>query len=374
MTLSYPLTWLEINTKAILHNIKEIKKLLPRQTKFMAVIKANAYGHGLLKVGKAVEKHCDYLAVFDFKDAITLRQNGIKLPLMVLGTAPEECLSDALKFDIEITISSFTALQKLIKFSQQKKSAKKIQVHICADTGMGRDGFLFKDAKLLLSKLKNQKNFIIKGFYTHFSAVDEAALEQHTQKQISEFASWKKALAEVEIKPIFHQSASAATIRGIETDIARVGIALYGLWPSLEIRDNLKNKLELKPALSWKARIIDIRNLPKNSPISYGLTHKLKRDSKLAVLPIGYYDGVPRITSSKGHFLVKGKKVPQIGRITMNMVVLDVTDLSGVKVGDIVTIIGVDGKNHITAEDWGNWAQTIAYEITTRLNADMVRL
>jgi alanine racemase len=363
-------TWLEISKSALQNNIAQIKKNLSKKTKFMAVVKANAYGHGLLEVVNSVEEKVDYLAVYSFDDAILLRKKKISKPILVLGWIFPIQIELAIKNNIEVTVSTFEVLLAI----QKIKTKKKLAIHLCVDTGLGRDGFVLSDVTKVLTFLKNS-NLEVKGLYAHFSCADDSSFNSYTKKQIDELLVWKKSLAEIGLKPLTHHFASSGTfLPHLENfDMARVGISLYGLWPSKEIQNSHQNKIKLKPALSWKALISEVKFLPKGSAISYGCTHILKRDSKIAILPIGYYDGIFRISSNKGMVLVNGVKVPQIGRVTMNIIVLDVTDVKKVKVGDIATIIGGDKKENISADDWANWAQTSNYEIVTRINSAMDR-
>lgn len=360
------LTWLEISKKSLLNNISEIRKRLAPQQKFMAVVKANAYGHGLFEVVNSIKNKVDYLAVYDFEDAILLRKKGVKTPILVLSRIFAEQVDLAIKHKIEVTVTSFDIL------SLQKN----LQVHICVDTGLGRDGFAFSDLKKVMKILKNSP-LQIKGLYAHFAAADEAKKNSYTQKQIEELLLWKKEFAALGIKPLVHHAASAGVFFPKifpDFDLARIGIALYGLWPSQEIKKREEKKTKLLPVLSWKAKIIEVKSLPKGSAISYNCTNILQRDSKIAVLPIGYFDGISRVSSNAGFVIVKGKKVPQIGRITMNLIVLDVTDIADVKVGDVATIIGREGKVEITADDWGKWGQTSCYEVVTRINSKLKRI
>ncbi len=367
-------TWLEISKSALLNNVAEIKKNLSRQTKFMAVVKANAYGHGLLEVVNAVKSKVDYFAVYDFNDAVFLRSKRIVKPILTLGRLLPEQIKLAIKNNIEVTISTFDVLEAAKKIP----GTKQLMIHICVDTGLGRDGFVASDIKKLAELLQNknlQKNIEVKGLYAHFASSDDSNSDSYTKNQITCLKKWQKSLVEIGLNPMVHHGASAAILTKVATnfDIARIGVALYGLWPSEEVMASCKNKNKLLPALAWKAQIAEVKNLPKGSAISYNSTHVLKRDSKIAVLPIGYFDGIPRITSNKSFVLVNGKKAPQIGRVTMNLIVIDVTDVGPVKAGDVVTIIGCDKKAEISADDWATWAQTSNYEIVTRINSNLSR-
>ena len=364
-------TWLEISKSALHGNVVAIKKNLLKRQKFMAVVKANAYGHGLLEVVSALKNDVDYLAVFDFFDAVFLRQKKISKPILVLGKTLPSQIPLALKHDIEITVSTFDLLQAAKKISGKKK----LKIHLCVDTGMHRDGFVFSEMKKVLEFLP-QKNLEVAGLYAHFASADEAKFLAYTKKQISELKIWQKELRKIGLKPLTHLAASAGAFLGklIEDfDLVRVGVSCYGLWASNELKNSKQKKTKLQPALSWKALISEVKFLPKGSAISYGCTHILARDSKLAIIPIGYFEGISRVSSNCGFALVGGKKVPQIGRVTMNMIVLDVTDVALVKAGDVATIIGRDGKEEITADDWAAWSQTSNYEIVTRLGSHLER-
>ena len=355
------LTWLEISKKALLKNISQIKKILPKKTKFMAVVKANAYGHGLLEVVGAIKNKVDYLAVFDLDDAILLRKKGVKCPILVLGRVFVEQVNLAIKYDIEVSVTTFDIL----------KINKKLKVHINLDSGLGRDGFVVDDMKKVVQMLKNSSLKIV-GLYSHFSAADEDAAKDYTQKQIAELMHWKKEFNALGHYPLVHHCASAGALSSLvkeKFDLVRVGISLYGLWPSEDVKKREEKNIKLQPVLSWKALISEVKFLPKGSAISYNRTHILARDAKVALLPIGYFDGISRVSSNKSFVIIGGKKVPQLGRVTMNLIVLDVTDVKNVKAGDVATVIG-DG---VSADDWSAWSTTSCYEVVTRINPTISR-
>lgn len=365
-----PLTYIKISKKALLNNIAQIKKILPKKTKFMAVVKANAYGHGLFEVVNSVKNNVDYFAVFAFTDAVLMRKKGIKKPILVLGRILKEQVDEAIKHDLEVTVSTLDILQQV---------KKPLKAHICVDTGLGRDGFVFTDLKKVIEASKNSKVKIV-GLYAHLAASDDSKENSYTEKQITELLTWKKAFNEIGLKPLVHHSASAGNIFGKikekftkEFDIARIGVSLYGMWPSNEVKKSRQKIVKLQPVLTWIAKITELRHLPKGSKISYNCTYTLQRDSKIATLPIGYFDGISRLSSNKALAIVGGKKVPQIGRVTMNLIVLDVTDVKNVKIGDEVIIIGKKGNLEISADDLGAWGQTSCYESLTRINANILR-
>jgi alanine racemase len=366
------LTWVEISKKALLNNVAEIKKLLDKKTKLIAIVKSNAYGHGLLQVAKAIKNKVDAFGVYDFDDAILLRVQKIEKPILMLGRVFADQIDLAIKNKIEISVSNLDILQAAKKILGDQK----LMIHLCVETGLGRDGFVFDDMKKILPLLKN-KNIEVVGLYTHLAAPDSSDFLNYTKNQIGEFLKWQKALAQIGLNPQLHVSSTAATfISEIDCvfDAVRIGGGIYGLWSSDEIFAKNHQTTKLIPALSWKTRVIEIKNLPKGSCISYGCTFQLKRDSKIAILPIGYFDGIPRVSSNKGQVIINGKKLPQLGRVTMNMLVIDATDLPKIKVGDIATIIGTDKKQIINAKDWGDWSNSFHYEITTRINCRINRV
>jgi alanine racemase len=364
-------TWLEINIDAIKNNISELVKKIPAKTKFMAVVKGNAYGHGLLDVAKNIANKVDYLAVYDVADALLLRKNKITTPILLLGRAFIGDLPLAIKNNIEITVTSLDLLEEIAKI----KGNKKPLIHLCVDTGIGRDGFMMSEISRVIQIIK-AKNIFVKGLYMHFSAADDKAFDDYSKKQLENFSKWQHALNEIGVNPITHTSASGGIMMssfGKKFDMARSGISIYGLWPSDDVESRFKNKIKLQAALSFKTTIVEIKSMPKGACIAYNCTYKLKRDSKIAILPIGYFDGISRLASNKMEVLINGKKCKQLGRVMMNILVIDVTDVKNLKVGDIATIIGKDGKEIITAEELASNSQTINYEITTRLNANLAR-
>jgi len=360
------LTWLEISKAALLNNVSEIKKRLPKKTKYISVVKSNAYGNGLLQVVSAIKKNVDAFALYDFADALLLREKKILKPILLLGRIFSEQIAAAAKNNIELSVSNFDILE----------TDKKIKIHLCLDTGLGRDGFVLSDMKKVLTLLKKNKNITVVGLYTHFAVPDDSAFRAYTQKQVHELMLWKKALSEINIMPLIHVSSTAGIFIAEFNccfDAVRVGGGTYGLWPSEEVGLLNHKQTKLLPVLSWRAMVVEVKSLAKGSHISYGCTFTLQRDSKIAILPIGYFDGIPRNTSNKASVLINGIKVPQLGRVTMNMIVIDVTDVQKIKVGDIATIIGSDKNQVVTVEDWAMWSNSFSYEITTRINPTLQR-
>lgn len=363
-------SWLEISQSALTHNFTQFKKNLSPKTKILCVIKGNAYGHDLKTILSVLKKeHSDFYGVFDIQDALTIRATDQKTSILVLCPTTPEFIPLALKHNLSLSITSNETLAKIT----HKKLSKPLKIHLCIETGLGRDGIPNQEISRTLALIHNKKNVVIEGLYTHFSGAESRTFDQLTRLQTSRLIEWESALHNFGIKPITHASGTAGSLLGdtFKLDMCRIGLGLYGLWPSEETKLTAK-KITLKPVLSWKTKTVDIKVLPKNHGIGYDASFITNRDTKIAVVPVGYYDGIPRSASNKGWMLVKGKRVPLRGKVMMNMCVLDITNLD-VKVGDEVVIIGTQGKEVVTAEDWTHWSGTLNYEIVTKINTLLPR-
>src|SRR3990172_10405087 len=369
----YLKTWVEINRSAIKKNYRTFRNILSPGIKLMAVVKSNAYGHGLAHFAKEISKlGADFLAVDDIDEALILRKSGIKKPILVFGYVPDSFIKEASLKNISLTISNFDFLRKIIK----TKLIKKIKIHIEVDTGLGRQGFLGKDLPAVLVLIKKSENIETEGLYTHFAIAENPKFFSYTKKQIENFKIWIQAFRQNGFKPIAHSSASAETMRSSEFhfDMVRVGISMYGLFPSKEIKKYVKTKIELEPVLFWKTIVSEIKKLPKGHNIGYDLTETLKRDSIVGICPIGYWHGYPRALSRKGEVLVRGQRAKVLGRVSMDMIIVDLTEINGVKRGDEAVLIGQSKNKRITAEEVANQAETINYEIVTRINTEIMRI
>lgn len=361
-------TWIEVDKKALAHNLRALRSLLSPKTKFMAVVKSNAYGHGLIDFSREIARGgADWLGVDSIVEATALRKAGIKKPILVLGYTLPEMLPVAANTGASITVSTFETLSEISKI----RLAKKLKVHIKVDTGMHRQGFIENERAKLLKTLAQLKNkIVVEGLFTHFGAAKNPSFSARTQKQIEQFNIWREAFRGAGFKPIEHAAASGGAIIFPEShfDMVRIGAALYGLWPSKEVEAFAKRKLLLKPVLSWKTLIGEVKRVKAGERVGYDFTEKLKRNSALAICPIGYWHGFPRALSSVGEVLVRGKRARVVGRVSMDMITIDVTGISGAKVGDEVTIIGESGREKISVEDIAELSDTSSYEIITRIN------
>ncbi|OHA61699.1 MAG: alanine racemase [Candidatus Vogelbacteria bacterium RIFOXYD2_FULL_44_9] len=362
-------TWIEIDTKALLHNYHVFRRLTG-QKKLLAVVKSNAYGHNIIEASKVFAKAgADYLGVDSMTEALTLRREGIKKPILVLGYTLPEYLLAASQKKIILSLSSFDQISALKTFAKNH-SRQQLSLHLKIDTGMHRQGFQLREFPVLIKELKNLPSTIkIEGLYSHMAAPAEKKFQAKTKKQIAIFQVAKNLLAEVGYKNLIrHLGATGGTFNypDLPVEMVRIGIGLYGYYPSDEVAEtSLKHKnLRLQPALVWKTIVSEIKEVAKNESVSYSFTKKLKRDSRLAILPIGYWHGYPRALSSLGQVMIKNQRAKVIGRVCMDMIIIDITDHRQVKVGDEVTLLG----DKISAEEFATWAKTSNYEVITRLN------
>ncbi len=369
-------TWIEVDRGAIKHNVGLFKKLIGRKTKFMGVVKSNAYGHSLIDFSRELEDlGADFLGVDSVVEALALRKNGITLPILVLGYTLPEMMGQAVQEDISLTVSTLEILAAISKM----KLAQPIKIHLKVDTGMHRQGFQLREMRAVVSQLKalNAKHLIaLEGVYTHFAAAKNPSFPGSVRRQMQEFEQWSKALGAAGFSPLRHVSATASAILFPDShlDMVRIGIGLYGLWPSKEVRAYAEDHFPLRPALSWKAQISEVKRVSRGEAVGYDETERLDRDSAIAVIPIGYWHGFPRALSSIGRLLIRGKRSRVVGRVSMDMIVADVTDIPGVRAGDEVVLIGTQGKESISADEVAQYVDTVHYEIVTRLNPLIKRL
>lgn len=362
-------TWVEINHKALGHNFKLFLDLLPRKTKFMAVVKSNAYGHGLTLVAKTLTSYQLpvtklWFGVDSIVEALALRREGIKNSVLVLGSTLPARLAKAFSENITLTISSFESLAAL------RKNRKTPIFHIKIDTGMHRQGFLPKDIFKLIKLLKYLK-LSPQGVYTHFAAAKDIVYPTYTLEQLKKFNSAVLSLKKAGFKNLIHHTAAsggALLFPDSHLDMVRIGMALYGYFPSPEAGLHWRNKIKLKPVLTWKTIIVEIKEIPAGSYVGYDLTEKVARKTKIAVLPVGYWHGYDRGLSGMGEVLIKGERAKILGRVSMDMAVVDITDIPKVRVGDKVVLIGKQEKEELWADELALKVGTSQYEFLTRIN------
>jgi len=355
------LTWLEIDLDAITKNIRNIKKLIGMKKELMAVVKGNAYGHDVLEIVPILlENGVSRLAVARLEEGIHLRNAGFDVPVLILGSILKEQVELALMNDITPSVTSIEIVKKINELSL--KMNKKSKIHLKIDTGMGRLGVKMGDAVDFIKKIFCFDHIEIEGIFTHFSVADQKN-KNYTKQQFAQFKEilkfLKKEKREIPLKHVGN-SATLLDLPHMWLDMVRPGIALYGLYPSMEVGKTIK----LIPAQQFKTRIVFLKELPAGQSISYGRTYMThKENTVIATLPVGYADGYSRLLSNRGEVLVRGRRVPIIGRICMDHCMVDVTDLSSVKVGDEVVLWGKQGNEQITVEEIAEAINTINYEV-----------
>lgn len=354
------LTWTEVNLDAIAQNVKNIKKLIGKKKELMAVVKGNAYGHDILEISSVVlENGATRLAVARLEEAIFLRKAGITVPILVLGLTLKPQAESLVSYDITPTVCEFEMIEKLSELAVQMNKMAKI--HLKVDTGMGRIGIFPDDVLRFIKRIKTLKKVEIEGIFTHFSVADEKD-KFYTEEQFRKFIEILTILEKEGIKiPIKHvgNSATLLDLPHMWLDMVRPGLAIYGLYPSKEV----KKTINLIPAQQFKTKIVFIKELPRGESISYGRTYITKRRMRVASLPVGYADGYNRLLSNQGEVLVRGQRVPIIGRVCMDQCMIDVTNLTQVEIGDEVVLWGRQGEEMITVEEIAQKIRTINYEI-----------
>jgi len=375
-----PIERVEIAKRALVGNIGEFRRLIGPRRKFLAVVKANAYGHGLLEVaGIAVAAGVDWLGVNSVEEGTALRRAGIEAPVLVLGYAPFDSLEEAVAGDLRLTVYNRETIVRLAVLAVRLH--RTVRLHIKVETGTWRQGVDPKDLAAFVRDIRSRPGLAVEGLSSHFANIEDTTKHDYPRRQL---AVYRSAIRDLEAGgpriPLRHMSCTASTILFPEPgfNLARVGIGLYGLWPSKEtylscLLDR-KEPLSLEPVLSWKAGIAQIKKVPAGADIGYGCTYRTTRPTRLAVVPVGYYDGYDRGLSNAAHVLVRGRRAPVRGRVAMDFFMADVTDVPGAGLEDQVTLLGADGRERITAEDLAALAGTISYEILARINPLVLRI
>lgn len=363
-------TWVEISQSALRHNLGEVRKLV-NPAKVMAVVKANAYGHGFLEIAQLANKNgADWFGVDQVDEAMVLRKAGIKKPVLILGYTPLERIRDAVKNNISFVAYQAETLKEAARVGTKKRPAR---IHLKLETGLTRQGIASQDLMPLVHLIqKLGSSIVIEGASTHYANIDDTSDATYAYEQLSRFRELIAILREHGIDPPWkHTACSTAAFLFPEMrfNLIRLGISLYGLWSSERTKFGAKT-LKLKAVLTWKTLVAQIKKIPSGTSVGYGLTERVKRDSIVAVIPIGYADGFDRMgMSRKGEVLIRGKRCKVLGRVCMNMCMVDVTSVNGVRTEDEVVIIGCQGKDEIAAEDVADHCGTNNYEVVSRISA-----
>lgn len=363
-----------VDLDAVLYNMESMHQNIEPDTKICAVIKANGYGHGALRIAETIE-HLPYLwgyAVATVEEAMALIHDGRKKPALILGLAFENEYEEIVENDIRPAVCEYGAAQKL---SEIARSMNRVcHIHLAIDTGMSRIGFQVSEENAnIIEQISELPNIIIEGIFTHFARADEED-KAPTMEQIRLFQSMVDMLEQRNVHiPIKHCSNSAGIVdvKEANMDMVRAGITLYGLWPSDEVS---KDTISLKPAMSIRSHITFIKELEEGRFVSYGGTYETPGRRKIATIPVGYADGYARGLSNKGYVLVHGKRAYICGRVCMDQFMVDVTDIPDIKEGDLVTLLGTDGKETITLEELGDMSGRFNYEFACLISPRVPRI
>lgn len=358
--------WVEVDLDAIAENIRQIKGLLSPQTKLMAVVKADAYGHGAVSVAKTVcQAGAEWLAVATLPEGIELREAGIKQPILLLGAihTAEEVQAIA-HWQLQPTLC--TPQQALLFSETLNQLNQSLAVQIKIDTGMSRLGTPWQQGLEFFKLVQRLPNLELVGIYSHFATADSpdptVMRQQHYRYEnvINEIRDHWQSDSDLQF-PLLHISNSAATLadKNLHYDMVRIGLSLYGLYPAT----HLASVVSLKPGMQIKARVTQVKTIEAGTGVSYGYQFIAKKQTKIAVIGIGYADGIPRNLSNKIKVLIRGQLVSQIGTITMDQIMLDVSEIPDLQVGEVVTLLGRDGEYSISADDWAHTLGTISWEI-----------
>lgn len=370
----YSRVYAEIDLDAVLYNMESMRGNIAKNTKIMAVIKADGYGHGAVEIAEAID-HLDYVfgyAVATVEEGLILRKHGIEKPILILGYVFPDQYEAMIRAEIRPTVFTAEMAEELSEAAE--KTGMDCKIHFAIDTGMGRIGYqVTEEAADEMTRLAKLPHIMVEGIFTHFAKADEIEKEP-THRQIELFIHMIQMLEQRGVKiPIHHCSNSAGIVEIPEAnmDLVRAGITLYGLWPSDEVD---KTKISIKPALSLITHVAYVKELEAGHSISYGGTYTTKETRRIATIPVGYADGYARSLSNKGDVLIHGRRAPICGRVCMDQFMVDVTDIPDVTVGDEVILIGSAGEETITMEEVGAISGRFNYEFVCDLGKRIPRV
>jgi len=382
--LDHPVTWAEISLGAYAHNIRELKRITRPPARLMAVVKANGYGHGAVEVAReALHNGAQYLGVARINEAIPLREAGLSAPILIFGYSPPDLAPMLIDYELSQTVYSLSTASALSE--QATRKGKKITVHLKVDSGMGRLGFLLEAINTIpndapvnnpvreIEAIARLSGLTVEGIFTHFATADSAD-KSYADLQLDRFMELLNRLQKEGLEPPLRHAANSGALIDIpdsHLDIVRPGIATYGLHPSDEID---KSRVDLKPVMSLKSKIIHLKKVPPGFNISYGITYQTKNHTTIATIPVGYADGFNRLLSSRGYMLVHGQRVPIVGRVCMDLTMLDVGGISGVALEDDVVVFGKQGDEAITADEIAASLGTINYEVVSTITGRVPRV
>lgn len=366
------LVWVELDREVPDHNLRELRKGLRKGTILCAVVKANAYGHGVKEMIPLLPS-ADWFAVNSLEEGVELREMAEKRPVLVLGHVPLDALQEAVARNLDFTVYNRETLEALAQLDLG--SIGPARLHLKVETGTGRQGILPSEVKGFVGQLKSVAGAKLVGVSTHFANIEDTLNHDYAQAQLDRFGDVLNILDRLDIKADFiHAAATAAGILFSKThfNLVRAGIGIYGLWPSREtyLSTLLGHRPvpDLRSVLTWKTRIVQIKNLPEGSYIGYGCTYRATRPIRVAVLPVGYAEGYDRKLGNAAYVLIRGKRAPVIGRVCMNLTMVDISDIPHAGLEEEVVLLGQDGEERVSVETMAEWAGTINYEIVTRIS------
>lgn len=364
--------WVEIDLSALERNLKLIRSALPAHIRYIAVVKADAYGHGMAQTVTRL-MHCgaDLFGVANFLEGAAIREIGSGWPILLLSsTLPEED-KQIIEYNLIPTVSTEEEVKRFSKLGNRNK--RKIAVHLKIDTGLGRLGVWYEQALDLYKLIQENPNMNLEGIYTHFSSADSDP--QFTNKQRKLFLQTLRGLPGFDPKRLLIHADNSAGLESFKNDdlfnAVRVGLLQFGVLPHFE---SLLSKLKVEAVLSFHSRVSIVKDLPSGTGISYGRTHILSRDSRIAVITAGYGDGIPTAISNKGSVLIHGQRCPILGNVTMDQTIVDITNLENIKSGDSVTFIGTQGNQNIDVKTFSNWALSIPWEVFCSITKRVPRI
>ena len=365
--------WIEIDRKALIHNLDLFRKTITNGTDLLAVVKANAYGHGLAEVAPAAAKVADWCGVHTAEEARDVRDLGVKKPILIMGFVPPSELHE-LDSDMHLLVSSLESLDWLEEYRQ--RTGVSLPVHIKVDIGTKRQG-VSEDEIPQMFKTASERGVEIVGVASHFANIEDTIEHQFARMQLQRFEDALDLVRRERggLPPFIHASCSAASLLFRETDftLARVGISMYGHWPSRETRlswsmTHQEDGMHLRPVLTWKALVGQLQAVQRDESVGYGRTWTALRATQLAVIPVGYADGYSRALGNRGRVLIRGRSAPVVGRVCMNILMADVTDIEEVAIGDEAVLIGPQGEDEVSVEELASLSDTINYEFLARLS------
>jgi len=371
---TYSRVYAKIDLDAIAYNMEQMKQNIRPETKVMAVIKADGYGHGAVQIAEMMERW-NYIwgfAVATLDEAVVLRTEGIQKPILGLGCVFPDQYMEMLKHEIRMNIYTEEMAESISRMAARE--GKTAYMHIKLDTGMSRLGFgINEQSAETIKRISKMPNVNMEGIFTHFTKADEKD-KSFTKKQIQEFVWMTERLKEKNVRFTYEHCSNSAGIIDVPEanfDIVRAGISTYGLYPSEEVD---KTNVKLKPALALKSHVAFVKEIERGTPVSYGGTFVAKEKMKIATIPVGYADGYPRSLSNKGYVLIRGKKAPILGRVCMDQFMVDVTQIEGVSFGDKVTMIGKDGNEILPVEVLSELSGRFNYEFVCDLGKRIPRV